>query len=143
SWRRSGCVTGSVFPTCVGVDRVNTDGGFRDCGFPTCVGVDRNGRSPEGAEGRFPHVRGGGPSPSTNWLAPPPFSPRPWGWTDPAGQYGGQTRVFPTCVVVDGRKTGGSRDTPSFPHASGGGPDGNRTVHDNFKSSPPDWVGSS
>src|SRR5947209_1799702 len=50
--------------------------------FPTCVGVDRVEQPQTNGRSCIPHVCGGGPMPWTGPASTGTYSPRVWGWTE-------------------------------------------------------------
>jgi len=90
--------------------------------FPTPVGMVPTPPYRLRSRNGFPHARGDGPSPWLRCHTRRPFSPRPWGWSDPFYINAGGSYVFPTPVgmvpPIEARLPSRSR----FPHARGDGP---------------------
>ena len=69
--------------------------------FPTCVGMDRLSALIPSTSTRVPHLRGDGPSWQAKLKARETCSPPAWGWTGVAQRHHVGDPVFPTCVGMD------------------------------------------
>src|ERR1700693_6290348 len=89
--------------------------------FPTRVGMVRLNTRSASTCFSFPHARGDDPSAPS--IRPPNiwFSPRAWGWSVLALVEQGMSNVFPTRVGMVRALTGTTAPTVSFPHARGDG----------------------
>ena len=90
--------------------------------FPTPVGMVRVENSTTGADACFPHARGDGPPFKFIRRINQEFSPRPWGWSMLFRAADLEGFVFPTPVGMVRLRTWPIRTMRGFPHARGDGP---------------------
>ncbi len=90
--------------------------------FPTPVGMVRVDVLDKTANPGFPHARGDGPNRLSSGAVVCVFSPRPWGWSELNQNESLSNTVFPTPVGMVRNRRQHSRGGEGFPHARGDGP---------------------
>ena len=90
--------------------------------LPTHVGMDRVFRFAYETEFNAPHARGDGPQFDIAELVDGLCSPRTWGWTGAAWALLNGSKMLPTHVGMDRRRSSRRGPSAHAPHARGDGP---------------------
>ena len=90
--------------------------------FPTRVGMVRVEAESGAASHGFPHTRGDGPTNMAIYIAPTKFSPHAWGWSVRGRSRHTSAGVFPTRVGMVRGRVHMACSRAGFPHTRGDGP---------------------